>query len=243
MRLSIITVVKNDKKNLEFTIKSVLAQNYKDFEYIIFDGLSSDRIESVINKYKKKNIKYIRRSDKNYYDGLNQAISKAKGDYIGILNAGDLYNDKNVLKIVVEKLLMTKCDLLFSNLMYCELNKKNTRFWKFPIQKLSKLSALRIASPTLFVKKKIFEANPYDIKYDISSDTDFNLSISSKKYTFVYLNKYIVLMKKGGLSTRYSSFPRKIFQDLLILKKHFGFLFFGVYIYKILLKIKQIMQI
>jgi len=241
MRLSIITVVKNDKKNLEHTIKSVLAQNYKDFEYIIFDGLSSDRIESVINKYKKKNIKYIRRSDKNYYDGLNQAISKAKGDYIGILNAGDLYNDKNVLKIVVEKLLMTKCDLLFSNLMYCELNKKNTRFWKFPIQKLSKLSALRIASPTLFVKKKIFEANPYDIKYDISSDTDFNLSISSKKYTFVYLNKYIVLMKKGGLSTRYSSFPRKIFQDLLILKKHFGFLFFGVYIYKILLKIKQIM--
>lgn len=239
MRLSIITVVKNDKKNLEFTIKSVLAQNYKDFEYIIFDGLSSDRIESVINKYKKKNIKYIRRSDKNYYDGLNQAISKAKGDYIGILNAGDLYNDKNVLKIVVEKLLMTKCDLLFSNLMYCELNKKNTRFWKFPIQKLSKLSALRIASPTLFVKKKIFEANPYDIKYDISSDTDFNLSISSKKYTFVYLNKYIVLMKKGGLSTRYSSFPRKIFQDLLILKKHFGFLFFGVYIYKIFLKIKQ----
>jgi len=240
MRLSIITVVKNDKKNLEHTIKSVLAQNFKDFEYIIFDGLSSDRIESVINKYKKKNIKYIRRSDKNYYDGLNQAISKAKGDYIGILNAGDLYNDKNVLKIVLEKLLMTKCDLLFSNLMYYKLNKKSIRLWKFPIQKLSKFSALKIASPTLFVKNKIFEANPYDIKYDISSDTDFNLSISSKKYTFVYLNKYTVSMKKGGLSTRYSLFLRKMFQDLLILKKHFGFLFFGVYIYKILLKIKQI---
>ena len=93
----------------------------------------------------------------------------------------------------------------------------------------------------MFVKNKIFEANPYNIKYDISSDTDFNLSISSKKYTFVYLNKYTVSMKKGGLSTRYSLFLRKMFQDLLILKKHFGFLFFGVYIYKILLKIKQIM--
>ena len=239
MNLTLITVVKNDKHNLEATIKSVLSQNYKDFEYIIFDGLSSDRIESVINKYKKKNIKYIRRSDKNYYDGLNQAISKAKGDYIGILNAGDLYSDKNVLKIVMEKLLMTKCDLLFSNLKYYKLNKKNVRLWKFSIQKLSKFSALKIASPTLFVKNKIFEANPYDIKYDISSDTDFNLSISSKKYTFVYLNKYIVSMKKGGLSTRYSLFVRKMFQDLLILKKHFGFLFFGVYIYKILLKIKQ----
>jgi len=91
----------------------------------------------------------------------------------------------------------------------------------------------------LFVKNKIFESNPYDIKYDISSDTDFNLSISSKKYTFVYLNKYIVSMKKGGLSTRYSLLLRKMLQDLLILKKHFGFLFFGVYIYKIFLKIKQ----
>lgn len=239
MNLTLITVVKNDKHNLEATIKSVLSQNYKDFEYIIFDGLSSDRIESVINKYKKKNIKYIRRSDKNYYDGLNQAISKAKGDYIGILNAGDLYRDKNVLKIVMEKLLMTKCDLLFSNLKYYKLNKKNVRLWKFPIQKLSKFSALKIASPTLFVKNKIFESNPYNIKYDISSDTDFNLSISSKKYTFVYLNKYIVSMKKGGLSTRYSLLLRKMLQDLLILKKHFGFLFFGVYIYKIFLKIKQ----
>lgn len=239
MRLSIITVVKNNKKNLEDTIKSVLAQNYKGFEYIIFDGLSSDCIESVINKYKKNNIKYIRRSDKNYYDGLNQAISKAKGDYIGILNAGDLYSNKNVLKIVVEKLLTTKCDLLFSNLMYYKLNKKNVRLWKLPIQKLSKFSALKIASPTLFVKNKIFKANQYNIKYDISSDTDFNLSISSKKYTFVYLNKYIISMKKGGLSTRYSLFFRKMLQDLLILKKHFGLLFIGVYIYKILLKIKQ----
>ena len=55
LSLSILfKIFKNDKKNLEHTIKSVLAQNYKDFEYIIFDGLSTDRIESVINKYKKK---------------------------------------------------------------------------------------------------------------------------------------------------------------------------------------------
>ena len=58
-------------------------------------------------------------------------------------------------------------------------------------------------------------------------------------YKFVYLNKYTILMKTGGLSTRYSLFMKKMFQDLLILKKHFGILFFVIYLYKVLLKIKN----
>ena len=66
MNLSIITFVKNDKNNLESIIKSVLSQNYKDFEYVIFDGMSSDGFESVINRYKKNNIKHLRISDKIY---------------------------------------------------------------------------------------------------------------------------------------------------------------------------------
>ena len=114
MNLSIITVVKNDKRNLEATIKSVLSQNYKDFEYIIFDGMSSDGIESIINTYKKYNIKYIRKSDKNYYDGLNNAIKKAKGNYVSILNAGDIYYGKNILKIVMNKILKTLRELLIN---------------------------------------------------------------------------------------------------------------------------------
>ena len=237
MNLTLITVVKNDKHNLEATIKSVLSQNYKDFEYIIFDGMSSDGIESVIEKYKNNNIKYIRKSDKNYYDGLNKTIKIAKGNYIGILNAGDIYYDKNILKIVMERILMTKCDLLFANLKYHDLKNKYTRIWKFNILHLNKLSALKIASPTLFIKKEIAKTFPYNIKYYISSDTDFNLRIASKNYTFVYLNKFVISMKKEGLSTRHSLLINKISQDFLILKKHFGLFFLVIYLYKILIKI------
>lgn len=239
MKLSIITVVKNDKNNLETTIKSVLSQKYKKFEYIIFDGFSSDGIKTIINRYKKNNIKYIRQKDKNYYDGLNKAIKKANGHYISILNAGDTYYDKNVLNMIMVKILKTKCDLLFSNLKYINFNNENTRAWKFKILHLNKLSALKIASPTLFIKKKIVRTFSYNIKYSISSDTDFNLRISSKNYTFVYFNKFTILMKTGGLSTRYSLFIKKMLQDLLILKNHFGYSFLFIYIYKILLKIRN----
>ncbi len=239
MNLTVITVVKNDKDNLETTIKSVLSQNYKNFEYLIFDGMSSDGIASVINKYKKYNFKYIRKRDKNYYDGLNQAIDLAKGKYVAILNAGDVYYRKEILNIVMNKIFITKCDFLFSNLKYYDTKKKNSRIWKFDILNLNKLSALKIASPTIFIKKKIAKRYPYNINYFIASDTDFNLRISSRNYKFVYLNKFTVLMKKGGLSTRYSLVLSKMFQDLLILKKHFGKYFVLIYIYKILLKIKN----
>jgi len=237
MNLSIITVVKNDKSNLETTIKSVLSQNYKNFEYIIFDGMSSDGISSVINKYKSHHIRYIRKRDKNYYDGLNQAIKNARGNFIGILNAGDIYSEKNVLKIVMNKILKKKCDILFSNLKYFDKNNKISRIWKFKVSNLNKLNALKIASPTLFIKKKIADFHIYNTNYHISSDTDFNIRIANKNYNFVYLDKFIVLMKNGGLSTRYSLLLDKMFQDLLILKKHFGLSFFFIYIYKIFLKI------
>lgn len=239
MTITIITVVKNNKEDLELTLKSLFSQTYKKFQYIIFDGLSKDGIESVINKYKRKNIKYIRQRDKNYYDGLNQAIKIAKGDYIGILNAGDLYYDKDVLRVVADKLITTKCDLLFANLKYYKLKKIYTRIWKFPILRLTKLSALKIASPTLFIKKTILKSTPYNIKYNISSDTDFNLRISSQNYQFFYLNKFIVSMKQGGLSTQYSLFFKKMLQDFSILKKHFGLFFIAVYAYKIIFKIKS----
>ena len=52
--ISIITVVKNAESTIEKCIKSILNQNYKNIEYIIIDGNSSDKTMSIINKYKDK---------------------------------------------------------------------------------------------------------------------------------------------------------------------------------------------
>ena len=57
--ITIITVVKNGEKNIENCIKSVLKQNYKNLEYIIIDGNSSDGTNEIINKYKKNISKII----------------------------------------------------------------------------------------------------------------------------------------------------------------------------------------
>ena len=51
---SIVTVVLNKEKTIEKTIKSVLKQSFTNFEYIIIDGGSNDKLLQIIKRYKKK---------------------------------------------------------------------------------------------------------------------------------------------------------------------------------------------
>lgn len=238
MKLTIITVIKNDKKNLLISLKSILSQTYKDFEHIIYDGMSNDGTRSVVQKYLNKNTKYICKKDNNYYEGLNYAINKATGDYIGILNAGDQYYNSSTLKKISKIICLGNYDVLFGNLIYINSRNHYVRFWKFPVKKLTLLSALKIASPTLFIKKKIARLNPYNSRFSISSDTDFNLSLSKKKIKFLYYDHYLIFMRTGGLSTNYKFFLRKMIEDLFILRKYFKTTYALIYLYKIVIKIR-----
>ena len=103
---------------------------------------------------------------------------------------------------------------------------------------LNLVSALKIASPTLFIKRKVAISNPYNINYNIAADTDFNLRISKKKLNYIYLNEYIVLMKTGGLSTNPKFFFIKMIEDIIILKKYFKDFFICIYLYKVLIKLR-----
>ena len=88
--LSIITVVKNDVNNIESTIKSILSQKYKNIQYIIIDGKSTDGTVSLIKSYKRKIDKIIIAKDNGIYDAMNKGIKIASGKYIGFCNSGDV---------------------------------------------------------------------------------------------------------------------------------------------------------
>ena len=90
--LSVITVVKNDQKNIEKTIKSVIANKKGlNLEYIIIDGKSDDKTLSIIKKYKKKIDKIISEKDKGIYDAMNKGINLSNNDIIVFCNSGDFF--------------------------------------------------------------------------------------------------------------------------------------------------------
>ncbi len=91
MSLSIITINRNNASGLEKTIQSVANQTFKDFEYIIVDGASTDDSVEVIKKYEAEfaHLKWVSEPDSGIYNAMNKGIRMASGEYIQILNSAD----------------------------------------------------------------------------------------------------------------------------------------------------------
>lgn len=88
-KFSIITVTYNAAKVLEDTIQSIVTQTYKNLEYIIVDGGSTDETLDIIHKYQEHITTVISEPDQGLYDAMNKGIKLATGDYLCFLNAGD----------------------------------------------------------------------------------------------------------------------------------------------------------
>ena len=117
MKLSIITINRNNENGLRKTITSVLNQSWSDFEYIIVDGASTDNSVDVIKneissvpKGLNSRIQFISEADTGVFNAMNKGIVMAKGDYLLFLNSGDFFVDNNVLSNVF--CVMRETDIL-----------------------------------------------------------------------------------------------------------------------------------
>ena len=130
MKISIITVSYNSAQTIEDTIKSVLAQNFQELEYIIIDGGSKDNTMEIVNKYQDKITKIISEPDKGIYDAMNKGIQLATGDLVGILNSDDFYFDNSVLNTVAT-CFQKDIDACYGNIEYVDRVdiKKTVRFF------------------------------------------------------------------------------------------------------------------
>lgn len=105
-KLTIITVNLNNKSGLIKTIDSVLEQSFKDFEYVIVDGGSSDGSFDVIQAAEARFPGLIWRSepDSGVFNAMNKGIHLSKGEYLLFLNSGDYLVNDSVLSHVLDEL-------------------------------------------------------------------------------------------------------------------------------------------
>lgn len=122
MRLSIITINRNNASGLEKTLQSVAAQTFKEFEYIVIDGASTDRSVEVIKKYESEfaHLKWVSEPDLGIYNAMNKGLSKGTGDYFQILNSGDSLAYPDVIERVF--VAMEKANwpsIFYGNMVKC----------------------------------------------------------------------------------------------------------------------------
>ena len=113
--ITIITVVFNGDKYLQETIDSIKKQNYKNYEYIIIDGGSTDKTLQIIKNNSSMIDYWISEKDEGIYDAFNKGLNLAKGDYIGIINSDDTY-EANTLEILAKYIaLYPDIDFIFGS--------------------------------------------------------------------------------------------------------------------------------
>lgn len=100
LKVTVITVVRNDVQHIEQTMLSVLNQTYSNIEYIIIDGGSTDGTVDVIKKYADQLAYWISEPDGGIYPAMNKGLKQASGDWVNFMNSGDVFADDKVLENV-----------------------------------------------------------------------------------------------------------------------------------------------
>lgn len=182
-----------------------MAQDYHDIEYILWDGISKDNTEKIINKYRDKITKVVFHKDNGPGDASNMALDIVEGDIVGFLFSDDIFFNKNTISSIVAKFQETNCDAVYGDMIYKNKKGRITRYWKASDYKTgSFLEGWSLPFPTFFAKKNIYnQFGAFNLKTKISDDYEllFRL-IHLNKIKISRIEKVLVVFNQSGRSSR-----------------------------------------
>lgn len=204
--ITIITVVLNDEKNIEKTIKSIVHQDYKNIQYVIIDGGSKDNTISIINNYSKIIDTFISEPDNGIYDAFNKGLSFAKGDLIGFVNSGDVLTAKSLTYLNYYYNNYKEADFFFGSVKKHWGTLYGYNKWKI----FFTWGFYSSHSTGFFIKKEAANIlGNYNLKYKFSSDYDyFYRMIVKHKLKGIGTKKDEIfgIFRRGGYSSRINFF-------------------------------------
>ncbi len=223
--ISIITVCFNSEATIKDTFESILKQSYRNLEYIIIDGGSTDKTLEMIKAYelpfknKGINYKWISESDKGIYDAWNKGIKMAQGEIIGILNSDDWYEDDAVQTVAsMRKDTIHRIYSGAMNRINAEQKVYKTMFNKkiFNVK-----NYMPVNCPATFVPKSVYnKIGVFDTTYRLSADYDFIFRAFNEGIPFKFTDKVLVNMRNTGATGQINNIWHSAKEDYLIQKKN-----------------------
>lgn len=200
MLVTVITPCYNSEKTIKRTIESVLNQTYKNIEYIIIDGASTDKTIEIAKSYEEAfqgRLHIYSEKDAGIYDAMNKGIRLANGEIIGIVNSDDYYEITAVEDMVAHRL-----DTPYQILYGFERIYNEGQETCVVIHHHSNLKNQMITHPTCFVTKRLYEEKGvFDLSYRYSADYEFMLRMNQDaEVVFTPVYKLISNYALGGAS-------------------------------------------
>jgi glycosyltransferase involved in cell wall biosynthesis len=203
-KISVITVVFNDKSGLENTIKSVVNQTYDNVEYIIIDGGSTDGTLNIIRKYEHAVNHWVSEKDAGIYHAMNKGLELSTGDWVNFMNAGDMFAARHV----IENIRFNRYKQ--SPLVYGNKIQDGKVIYPMGEKKLEYGEIMACHQSMFFNLSASFRASVfYDLKYKIYGDYELVNRLYLKYHGFTYVNEVIAIFEGGGVSSVISGQKRK----------------------------------
>lgn len=203
--LSIVTVCYNSVKTIERTFKSILKQQYFDYEYIVVDGGSKDGTVELIKNYEplfNGRMKWNSEPDKGIYDAFNKGIDRACGKYVWIVNSDD-YLQPNALQSI-EKIIGDNNPDIISGIVRLVRDGQVLNRWSYnsiSSEREYQKKRLGIAHPATIVKKAAYEKwGYYDPNFYIAGDMDWFLTARENNASIVFPEIELTNWSEGGIS-------------------------------------------
>jgi len=186
LRISVVTPSLNQGRYLDEAIRSVLDQQYPDFEHFVVDGGSSDQTRDVLGRY--PHLRWISEPDAGQTAAINKGLRMSAGDIFAYLNADDLYRP-GAFRTVAEVFqadpttaaVVGDCDAIdeasrlhgryrarldsFEDLL---------RYWQWGTR-------FCIPQPAVFIRRDLLdEVGPFDEHYDLAMDYQMWLRLAAR---------------------------------------------------------------
>jgi len=181
--ISIITVVYNSKKLLEQTIQSVINQTYKNIEYIIIDGGSTDGTIDVIKKYQSYLSFWSSEPDKGIFNAMNKGIDKATGNWLAFLNSGDYYYNSQVFDTIFSKEL-SDSDVIYGDMI---LKYSFGSFLSKPLELSVFHEQFPFSHPSSFIRSALAKRYKFNEIFRLAADYDIFYRLFLQEFHFKYI--------------------------------------------------------
>ncbi|WP_285009934.1 glycosyltransferase family 2 protein [Pedobacter faecalis] len=219
-KLSVITIVYNNVRDIERTMLSVLGQTYRNIEYIVIDGASTDGTREIIGKYQSQLAGFISEPDKGIYDAMNKGLALATGDYVLFMNSGDeIYAPVTVAEVFDSS---DSADIYYGETEMYDAEWKSLGQRRHCAPEVFNWRSFRygmtVSHQAIYIRRSI--TTPFDLRYKYSADIDWIIKAAKRASSIVNTRMYVAKYLVGGISKKKHLASLK--ERFHILSKYYG---------------------
>lgn len=194
---SIVTVTYNNLDGLRETARSVKAQTFTDFEWLIVDGASTDGTVEAAAAGDFDRALFRSEPDKGLYHAMNKGIDRATGDYLIFMNGGDAFADEKVLEDVAGLVFFGTAPMIYGDAHEVA---QGERLLKRALSHKTAAYTMFTHHQAIFYLRSAVGELRYDPSYRIGADWVFTGQMLRKSGEPERIERAVCDFERGGLS-------------------------------------------